>query len=199
MNRTFLLFAIPALLACAGCSFRGPDTRFYSLAAGGEAAVEGEPFGLTLRVGRFTASSRYGIRMAERLSDVEVRYREFHRWTEAPEELVSDAFYRELARGGLFAYVIPPDFDGRADLLLEGRVVEMEKDADGNAALRLALALRRQADRSTVWQNTICRSVQPEDRTPPAFARALAEALREIVAQCVEDWQGLPLRSAGAG
>lgn len=192
MRKFMCAVAWITILPCAGCigGGRSTPTHYYTLDVRAD-ATDSAPLPLTLQVRRFTAVPSYSTHMARRVSDVQLTFEEFHRWSEAPDELVPNALCRALESARVFRDVVPPDFDASTDLSLTGRVLTFEQCAKGQASVALALALRRHRDNGVLWRKTLSALSPVEGRSPAALARAMSAALGKIVAQCIGEWRKL--------
>lgn len=194
-NARILVTALTlGLLLAGGCLPTGTyqPTRHFTLQPGGPAAKKGAvPIAATVKVRRFSVVPRYDSRMTRRVSGTQVRYEEYNRWVETPDELVANGFYRALLRSQAFRDVVPPEFNAPGDFLVEGRVMVFEVDPRSQARLSLVLVLRRESDNQVIWRETVNGTSPIEGADPAALAKAMSLALDWIVAGCIEEWRGL--------
>jgi len=195
------VFAVATAALCvltAGCLARGEfrPTHYYTLTVPDPTAGEGKTLALTASVRQFSAVRAYDQRIVRRESAVQLRYEEYHRWSESPDELVGDIFATSLASRGVFRSVAGPALDVDTDVIIEGRVLTFEQDADDNAVCALSLTLRRRDEDKPLWLRTLAAKTPISGRTHADLARAMSVSLREIVDQCVADWSELPQLAA---
>jgi len=179
------------IVACAGCLTQGEfrPTRFYTLTLQAREDANPAPLPVNVSLRRFTASARYGQRMVRRKSAVEVTYDEYHRWSEAPDELVSQTLCRALEQRGLFRTLIGPDIDIVTDVAIEGRLLSFEQNPEDNAVCSLAVILRRNSDGKVLWAGTPTARTPVKGKSRSDLARAMSRSLEQVADQCAEAWR----------
>ena len=193
MRRIITISGLALLLLCAGCLTGGEykPTHYYTLAPRPQAPSEAQPIPVSAAVRRFTAVLRYDQRMVRRKSAVEMTYDEYHRWSEMPEEMVGNTFCKGLLARRTFGSMTGPDIDVASDVVLEGRLVTFEQDTEQHAVCTLGLVLRRGNDFRVLWSETVSARAPVQGGSAAALARAMSNALDQIVSQCDAEWRRL--------
>lgn len=182
-----------AVLCLSGCALLGKSDalkpRYFSPDASIAPVQSGPPnraIGAELRLGRITAASHLGERIAFRDSNYELNFYETRRWTEAPE-----AFLRRALAQSLFeAHGLRRIVSG-AGPTLEAELTEFAevKGMRPLARVRVTYLLydnrlvRREA--TLVVELPIAAS-PPGQESPEATVRVLSDALSQAVGQIVD-------------
>jgi len=181
-------------LACAlllaGCfgSSAVKEEHFYSL-KGPKGAVKSSGT-LRLLVADFSASTGYETeRLAYRLSDHELRYYGYHKWTTEPARLLTEMVARHMRASGRFAEVGRNDKMRSPDLILEGQVEAIEEIDLGKtwkAHLAMRFALREGDTDRVVIRHSFDLSEGCKELHPREVARGVSKILAGQAKELVE-------------
>ena len=184
-------FALPAALAtglllAAGCG-KIPTTHYYALDAGLPAVPASSSLPFDVAVARFhTPQLLAQDRLVYRTSPHQVDYYNYHRWSGAPADLVTDLFLSRLRNAGLFRSVSTLQGGPKADYLLRGTIDNLEEvnSAEGVSA-RVALTLEAQdmKTREVVWTGKGSYEKPVSDRTVEGVVRELNEGVHQSLEQ----------------
>jgi ABC-type uncharacterized transport system auxiliary subunit len=174
------------LLLLTGCALLGKSDpvipRYFTAEYPAAAAAVPARSDLELRLGRIGAESHLSERIAARLSDHEIVYREDLRWTERPEiylrRALSRAFFEE--RG------VVESLSGRGVTLDVDLLAFEELEQSHQARLQALLVLRD--DRLGLLEETITVDEKVAALGDPATAAvdALSQALRDGVTRIAD-------------
>ena len=176
--------ALITTLLLGGCFSSTPkEEHFYSLKGPAGPPKLGE--GLRLLVSDFSAAAGYETeRLAYRLSDHEVRYYGYHKWTSDPARMLTEMVARHMRGSGKFAEVGRNDKMRSPDLVLEG-VVEAIEEIDLGKTWKAHLAMRfllRQGDSERIiMRHSFDLSEACKERHPREVARGISKVLAEQV------------------
>lgn len=137
--------------------------------------------GPVLAMAEFGAATGYeSARIAYRVSDSELRYYAYHKWTAEPAQVVAEMVARHLRASGLFAEVGRSTKNREPDAVLDGTVVAMEEVDEGEswkARLAMVFVLRRPDTDAVLLRHGFNITVPCSERSPAAVARGLSEIL----------------------
>jgi len=167
------------ILAClaAGCvSARSP--RYYRLNLAPVAAQSsGSPVPVSILVGRLSAPRILrDDRVVYGMSDVELGVDEYHRWTEAPTEMIEQLLVERLRRSGQYKSVQRISSTARGDYLLRGHLGslnEIDDPAGIKARFNIQLELFDQKSGSVVWTDSYSHDDPVEKKTVTAVVESL--------------------------
>lgn len=181
-------WAAALCFAAAACgSVKLPEEHFYRLAYPDpepqcEAPAAG---GLVLRIERLgVATHLSGDRLMVGEGPVVVHPYRFHRWAGPVEGMVEDALVTALARSGDFARVKGAADGGDEDLVLTGRVLELQQQVEGerwSARVALELTLLDRARGTVLFHGELRRDEPVERHDPAAVVAGLSRGLAGIV------------------
>jgi ABC-type uncharacterized transport system auxiliary subunit len=138
------------------CACGLPRTHFYSMEFPHVQPGPGPSISRHLTVQRFRADQALmDDRILYRESPTEVNYYQYHRWTNAPAELVTQYFLRNLKNSAAFTRVTAQSDGAAADLILQGRLHRFEEVDRGKevlVAFSLELELLDAKSRAPVWR-----------------------------------------------
>src|SRR6266481_985644 len=166
-------------LAClaAGCSTaRAP--RYYRLSlAPATPQSSAVPVPVSILVGRLSAPRILrDDRVVYGMSDVELGVDEYHRWTEAPTEMVEQLLVERLRRSGQYKSVQRISSTARGDYLLRGHLGslnEIDDPAGIKARFNFQLELFDQKAGSVVWTDSYSHDDPVEKKTVTAVVESL--------------------------
>ena len=174
------------LLSLTGCG-KVPKSHYYTL----ESSLPLPPPAVTvpveISVARFRASQALSQdRLMYRPSPYRVDFYEYHRWADAPPDLVTQNLILHLRRSGMFRAVTSMRDGVSADYLLRGRIERLEEvdSAEGvSARVALSVELVDMKTRARVWTGQGSHETPVNERSVEGVARALNEGLRESLDQ----------------
>jgi ABC-type uncharacterized transport system auxiliary subunit len=173
------LASLAFFFACiaAGCTTaRAP--RYYRLNLAPVAAQSGaSPVPVSILVGRLSAPRILrDDRVVYGLSDVELGVDEYHRWTEAPTEMIEQLLVERLRRSGQYKSVQRISSTARGDYLLRGHLGslnEIDDPAGIKARFNIQLELFEQKSGSVVWTDSYSHDDPVEKKTVTAVVQSL--------------------------
>jgi ABC-type uncharacterized transport system auxiliary subunit len=186
----------------AACGARGPETRYYQLAAA-TATMRGHGAGgPVLAVEPLDAGAAYDDeRIIYRTSPYRLDYYEYHRWSASPGTMVGDAIADVLAASGRFG-AIEREETREADVVLGGRLVALEEvDVSstrwvGRIALDLRLTDARSGD--VIWSQRLEATEPLARRSPEGLAAAVSRALARLLGRATPQLAALSRNAAAA-
>lgn len=180
--RTYLVGALLLSVGAGGCfSSATQEEHFYSFKGPTGSIKSGQ--GPRVLVADFTASAGYETeRLAYRMSDHELRYYGYHKWTADPARLTKEMVARQLSASAQFAEVGYNDKMRSPDLIVDG-VVEAIEELDHGKAWKAHLAMRfvvRSGDSDRVLLRfSFDQSVGCKSRHPREVARGISKILNQ--------------------
>ena len=189
--RVSSLITVLATASLLGACFSSnpKEEHFYSLKGPAGPSKGGE--GLRLLVSDFSAAAGYETeRLAYRLSDHEVRYYGYHKWTSDPARMLTEMVAQHIRVSGKFAEVGRNDKMRVPDIILEG-VVEAIEEIDLGKTWKAHLAMRftlRQGDseRIIMW-HSFDLTEGCKERHPREVARGINKILSGQVKALVDE------------
>lgn len=183
------LAALAGMLVAANCGASRP-VSYYTLDATPvpvpvEARSPDSQLPVSLIVGRISASPLYlDDPIVYQLSDVQMGTYEYHRWAEAPTEMLETMLTQALAANGRFRSVTRLGNGTRGDYLLRGHLYALDEVDSPSLTARFSLELELidQKTRTEVWTHTYDNSEPVSRRT----VSAVVEALRQNVAAGID-------------
>ncbi len=177
-----LALACAMLTACFGSSTPNEE-HFYSLKGPLGAAKLGE--GPRLLVADFSAAAGYETeRLVYRLSDHEVHYYGYHKWTTDPARLVTEMVARHMRTSGKFSEVGRNDKMRSPDIILEGAVEAIEEIDLGKAwkaRLAMRFTLRDGETEKVLMRYSFNQAVPCKALHPREVARGVSQILTKQV------------------
>jgi ABC-type uncharacterized transport system auxiliary subunit len=161
----------------AGCTTaRAP--RYYRLNLAPVAAQSSaSPVPVSILVGRLSAPRILrDDRVVYGMSDVELGVDEYHRWTEAPTEMIEQLLVERLRRSGQYKSVQRISSTARGDYLLRGHLGslnEIDDPAGIKARFDIQLELFDQKSGSVVWTDSYSHDDPVEKKTVTAVVESL--------------------------
>ena len=170
-------------LAClaAGCvSAKSP--RYYRLSLAPVSAQSNTaPFQVSILVGRLTAPRILrDDRVVYGMSDVEMGVDEYHRWTEAPTEMIEELLVQRLRRSGQYKSVQRISSTARGDYLLRGHLSslnEVDDPAGIKARFNIQLELFDQKSGSVIWTGSYSHDEPVEKKSVTAVVESLQKSV----------------------
>ncbi|MGI5864204.1 MAG: ABC-type transport auxiliary lipoprotein family protein [Myxococcales bacterium] len=178
------------VLGLAACS--QPALRhYYTLTYPAPKASYEKPFPYTIRVKDLRISPTYsGDQVVFRQDVHEVQYYKDRRWTERPQQMVSDLIRKHLRQSGLAQQVTERLREKPPDFVLEGEIEAIEElacDEDSSFAhLAMELRLVRFADDAVVWRYVFDERRRVMGGKGRSVVRAMSGLLEEQMNLVVE-------------
>ena len=185
-----LILLAGAALGLAACA--QPSARhYYSLTYPGAKASYEKPFPHTVRVKELGISSTYAVDQLVFRRDVhEIQYYKDRRWTERPQQMVSDLVRKHLRHSGLVQQVTEKLREKPPDFVLEGEIEAIEElasDEDtSHAHLALRLRLVRFGDDAVVWRYAFDERREVPGGKGRSVVRAMSGLLEQQMNTVVE-------------
>lgn len=156
------------------------DAQFYHLPVVALDAAT-SPLPLVVRVSNFTVAPHLdGVRVLTHEASTRVRARADERWSAPLSALVANSIREGLLEARRFRGVVDDRDNARADLVLDGRVLDFEEFVDGSgrkASVTLALALRDESRGELLMQRRVASKLPLEGADGPSLVHALHRAL----------------------
>ena len=176
-------------LAClaAGCTTaRAP--RYYRLSlAPARPQASAVPVPVSILVGRLSAARILrDDRVVYGMSDVELGVDEYHRWTEAPTEMIEDLLVQQLRRAGQYKSVQRISSTARGDYLLRGHLSslnEVDDPAGIKARFNVQLELFDQKSGGVVWTGSYSHDEPVEKKSVTAVVESLQKSVNAGIEQ----------------
>lgn len=196
MNRRRFKFATkragiaPAMLAlaaalAAGCGAARPS-KYYQLTVPPDAAPGADPAALpvTLLIGRLTSPPLYREDQIVYSSGGEsMGTYEYHRWAEAPTEMIREILLRQLRASGRFRSVYMLSSNVRGDYVLHGHLYEF-KGVEGTAArVTMELELHDLKTGTSVWTHFYSHDEPTSKKEIEAIVAALDHNVQQGIAE----------------
>jgi ABC-type uncharacterized transport system auxiliary subunit len=176
--------ALAALLVAASCGATRP-VSYYTLdaqpmPAPAEASTGVSPLPVSIVVGRISASPLYlDTPIIYQMTNVEMGTYEYHRWAQAPTEMLEAMLTQALAASGRFRSVTRMGNGTGGDYILLGHLQALEEVDSPSLMARFSLELELidPKTRAVVWTETYNHN-EPVSRKNVS---AVVEALRQNV------------------
>lgn len=181
--------ALAGMVICASCGASRPMS-YYTLdsppmPAPAPAANSDEPLPIALAVGRITASPLYlDTPIVYSTSDVEMGTYDYHRWAEAPTEMMQTMVARTLRDTGRFRSVGRLINNATGDYIVRGHLYALEEvDYPAlQARFSLELDLYDPKTRRVIWSQTYSR----EEPVHKKDVSAIVETLHQEVSAGID-------------
>ncbi len=184
MMQRFLPVVLLALALLPACGGKLPQTRYYTIETGLPALPQQSgalPFDVA--VARFRASQILAQdRIVYRPAPHQVDYYQYHRWADAPPDLLTHALLQQLRRAGLFRSVSTMQSAPKADYVLRGRIDHLEEvNNSDSVTVRVYLALEALDTKThaVVWTGKGSYENQVTDRSVEGVVQQLNEGVRQ--------------------
>jgi ABC-type uncharacterized transport system auxiliary subunit len=141
----------------------------------------------TILVGRLSAPRILrDDRVVYGMSDVELGVDEYHRWTEAPTEMIEQLLVEQLRRSGQYKSVQRISSTARGDYLLRGHLTslnEVDDPAGLKARFTIQLELFDQKSGGVVWTDNYTHDEPVEKKSVTAIVEGLQKNVIEGISQ----------------
>ncbi|HEY6127902.1 MAG TPA: ABC-type transport auxiliary lipoprotein family protein [Candidatus Acidoferrum sp.] len=141
----------------------------------------------TILVGRLSAPRILrDDRVVYGMSDVELGVDEYHRWTEAPTEMIEQLLVEQLRRSGQYKSVQRISSTARGDYLLRGHLTslnEVDDPAGLKARFTIQLELFDQKSGGVVWTDNYTHDEPVEKKSVTAIVEGLQKNVNEGISQ----------------
>ncbi|MFN3199919.1 MAG: ABC-type transport auxiliary lipoprotein family protein [Bradymonadia bacterium] len=167
-----------------GCGRTRPKRTYYTLTyPAPERRLEPHP--ITLRVKTLSIPQTYRRAEVVFRPDVhEIRYDKNRRWSEKPQQMVTELIANHMRASGVAAQVMTNAGERDPDYVLDGQIDALEVVEDGedhHARLAVTLWLTRTADDTEVWRVSFDEYQQTAD-TQGTEVRSAVRAMSRILA-----------------
>jgi uncharacterized lipoprotein YmbA len=185
MMRLLLL----AIAFAAGCG-SGPQTQYYALALPQARANAAQGRGV-LSVDELSVAAAYDDqRIVYRKSPYRFDYYEYHQWSSAPSQAITDYLRDALEQSGRFARVTD-ERSNDTTLVLRGRIAAVEEvdltPTEWVGRVDLELFVEDPDTGKVVWSRRFREQRPLATRHPSGLAQALSSVLAQIVAQAAPE------------
>lgn len=146
-----MVAVVATLTACGGTA---RPSKFYSLELPSAPAASGEPYPVSVMVGRMTAPHIYRDDRIVYRTGIELGTYEYHRWAEPPTDMLEAMLTRQLRASGKYKSVQTLRSNATGDYIVRGRLHEMEEVNTGQglvARVALEIELFHRESGTTVW------------------------------------------------
>ena len=179
--------ALLGLVACAQPALR----HYYTLTYPAAKASFEKPYPYTVRVKDLRIRPTYsGDQVVFRQDVHEIQYYKDRRWTERPQQMVSDLIRKHLRGSGLAQQVTERLRERPPDFVLEGEIEAIEElacDEDSSFAhLAMELRLVRFSDDVVVWRHSFDERRKVTGSKGRSIVRAMSGLLEEQMNLVVE-------------
>jgi len=199
-TRFLLPLALLVALLLGGCISVGiggseptPEIRFHVLASPATTARTKELWPISIAVRGLDVRGRYEVRVVESDGADTLRFREFERWADEPDEALTVAVRESLVAQGNFRAVLSAGSGLRADLELSGQVLafDMVRPAEGPLRARFVARLVLSDGRSGELKRVVSvRGEQPlAGRDAAGLGTAMAAAVDQAVQELLRNWK----------
>jgi len=201
--RTLLLATLAAGL-CGGCISVGlagdgpaPAMRFHTLEAPTVSRGSTPASKHAVAVSRIDARERHDVRVVERMPDRTVRFLEFDRWADSPDEAVSVALREALAASGIFRRVSDAASAHPVTHTIDGHLLAFELIPSASGPWKAHIAVRLTLGPALGGDGHHTELYDATRDLPGAGTNGLGEAMSacvgDVLGQAVAAW-----RKAGA-
>src|SRR5436309_630098 len=177
MKRLAFCLIFFVVIAAAGCTTARAPRYYFLTAPPVSPQANAAQFPVTILVGRLSAPRILrDDRVIYGMSDVELGVDEYHRWTEAPTEMIEQLLVERLRRSGQYKSVQRISSTARGDYLLRGHLSslnEIDDPAGIKARFNIQLELFDQKSGSVVWTDTYSHDEPVEKKSVTAVVEAL--------------------------
>jgi uncharacterized protein len=188
--RRVIPLAIAMLLAGA-CATTSPPMRFYLLSPIGEAATAADALGdLLVMVGPLQLPGYLDRpQLMLRQADGQLSLREFDRWAEPLDALLTSTVTANLVRltGSPRVVAFPLPARASADLRILGRVIRFDADVSGLATLEVQWSIWDAAGEPRVPVRIDTYRAQASGTDPAALVAALSEVVAQFSRQLADE------------
>ena len=177
-----------AWLIVAGCGAPHP-IKYYALQIPSAPAPSMYKYPIEVLVGRVVGPSILSSEpIVYKTGANELGTYRYHRWTDAPVEMVQEKLIRLLRRSGNYKSVAASARESNSDLILRGKLYEFaEVDADrigGLVTMEFELYDRKNA--KLLWSHFYSQTEPVEGKTVPGVVRAIDRNLDRGLNEVVE-------------
>lgn len=174
-----------ATIFIAGCGAARPS-KYYQLTVPSDAspAADPAPLPISLLVGRITAPPLYREDQIVYGSNGEsMGTYEYHRWAEAPTEMIQEILLRELRASGRFRSVSLLRSNMRGDYLLHGHLFDFKGINGTVARFTMELELRDMKTDTSVWTHFYSHDEPVSEKNIDAIVSALDHNVQQGIAE----------------
>ncbi len=182
---------LAAAFAAASCSL--PRIHYYTMEIPHASPGTDPVIARHITIQRFQSESVLrDDRILYRVSPSEIGFYEYHRWTDAPADLVTDYFTHRLKDSGTYSGVSTYKNGSKSDYILQGRVNHFEEVDRGKevlASVALELELLEAKTRVSIWRGEADCSHPLASRDMAGVIQGIYGCLNETAATLLNNMQ----------
>jgi ABC-type uncharacterized transport system auxiliary subunit len=185
---TATLLAFAGILVTADCGASRP-AKYYTLNPAPVPPVtmnNNAPLPVAILVGRITASHLYlDDPIVYSTGGVELDTYEFHRWAEAPTEMLETMLTQSLRSEGRFRSVAQLSGGAKGDYILRGHLYSLEEVDSPSVVARFSIELELFQPKTgiVVWSQSYSHDEPVRQKTVAAVVEALRQNVLEGIGQ----------------
>jgi ABC-type uncharacterized transport system auxiliary subunit len=177
MRRLVLIATLAAACVISACGGGGRPSKFYALEVPAATATTGEPYPVSIMVGRMTASHLLrDDRIVYRNAGLQMGTYNYHRWAEPPTDMLEAMLTRLLRTSGKYKSVHTLRSNAVGDYILRGRLHDFEEvAAQSGLVARVAfdVELFHRESGATVWSHSYSHDEPVSGKEVPDLVAAL--------------------------
>ena len=178
-----LAIAVLLLFSLAGCGGKVPPSHYYTLELLPAPPAAATAYPVVIAVPRFQAPRPLTQdRLVFRPSPNKVDFYEYHRWVEAPPDMVTRHLLKRLKAAGIFRAVTGSAGSPQVDYILRGNIENLEEvDSTDTVVGRVVLTaeLVDAKTRAVVWSGRGSHEALVEPRSIEGIVRVLNEGVHQ--------------------
>jgi len=177
MRRWMATAVLTSALALSACGGGGRPSKFYALDLPAAPASTGEPYPVSIMVGRMSASHLLrDDRIVYRNTGLEMGTYNYHRWAEPPTDMLEALLTRLLRSSGKYKSVHTLRSNAVGDYILRGRLHDFEEVAASSglvARVAFDIELFHRESGATVWSHSYSHDEPVTGKEVPEVVAAL--------------------------
>jgi len=148
------ILAATLAVGLAACGGTARPSKFYSMELPSATPATGEPYPVSLMVGRVTAPHIYRDDRIVYRTGAQMGTYEYHRWAEPPTDMLESMLTRLLRASGKYQTVQTLRSNATGDYIVRGRLYELEEVTAPQglmARVSMEIELFQRESGTTVW------------------------------------------------
>lgn len=158
MRRWMATAMLASACVISACGGGARPSKFYALEVPAATATAGEPYPVSIMVGRMTASHLLrDDRIVYRTAGLQMGTYNYHRWAEPPTDMLEAMITRLLRSSGKYKSVHTLRSNAVGDYILRGRLHDFEEVTSPSglvARVAFDIELFHRESGATVWSHT---------------------------------------------
>ncbi|MGB0669881.1 MAG: ABC-type transport auxiliary lipoprotein family protein [Rhodospirillales bacterium] len=193
LTRLSLIGIVLALVAACAPPPPAPQDKYYRLSVDSPTEPAARPIiAGTLEVSRFLADGQIAGRpiiYVDPAKPLELNEHAYHFWNQPPAVMMQDQMTAFLRAANAASVVVTPDMRVSPDMVLQGRILRLERHTGSHprVALKLELGLVKNPDDKLIFLDTYAVELDAGDGTVSASVTALNDALAVIFERFLAD------------